>query len=150
MPYYFAYGSCMNVNDIKRTVDGKRLGPALLHDYTFGFRAFSHKREGGVADIIFEEGKTVEGALFEVPGFEELDIREGYPLVYDRIPVHVKRLESNEWVKAETYTIKDKAVTDIPPSKYYAGLIEEGAEILSLEYQDQLRKMIRELWRKGK
>ena len=52
MPLYFAYGSCMSLKDLARTVDAKLLGPATLNDYRLAFTKYSKGRQGGVVDVI--------------------------------------------------------------------------------------------------
>ncbi|SDH53115.1 gamma-glutamylcyclotransferase family protein [Alteribacillus bidgolensis] len=143
--YYFAYGSCMNVRDIKRTVDAKPVGAAVLKDYRFGYRAYSKARKGGVADIIPETGNEVEGILFEVPDFKGLDKREGHPHFYERIEVNVQLLETKEWVKAKTYSVVEKSEVDIAPFAYYSSLIIEGAKELTEEYQQKIKVLTKKL-----
>ncbi|MFB5664000.1 gamma-glutamylcyclotransferase family protein [Alteribacillus sp. HJP-4] len=146
--FYFAYGSCMNTEDLNRTVTAQRIGAASLRHYEFGYRAYGRSRNGGVADIFPSEGNSVEGVLFLVPGTSQLDAREGHPDFYRRIEVVVRREDTNENVEAFTYTVVNKSKIDIAPSEYYAGLIFEGAEILSPAYQNSIRKLTSRLLHK--
>ncbi|MFB4164170.1 gamma-glutamylcyclotransferase family protein [Alteribacillus sp. JSM 102045] len=143
--YYFAYGSCMNVKDIKRTVYARPIGAAVLKDYRFGYRAYSKSRKGGVADIIPDPGNEVEGILFEVPDFKGLDNREGHPHFYERIETEVQLLDTKEWIEAKTYSVVEKSDADIAPFSYYSGLIFEGAKELTQEYQQKIRALTEKL-----
>jgi cation transport regulator ChaC len=140
MPYYFAYGSCMSQKDISRTVEATFVGPAILENYRLGFTRYSKNRQGGVADIIPDQGERVEGILFRVDGFLELDEREGAPHVYDRVNVVVQREGEDEFIEASTYAIVEKQANDIPPSDEYIRIILEGVEPLSDGYKSQLQR----------
>ncbi len=145
MPLYFAYGSCMSLKDLARTVDAKLLGPATLNDYRLAFTKYSKGRQGGVADVIPAAGDYVEGVLFEVDDFQELDKREGAPKFYQRTLVEVVPVNSNP-VSVTTYTVVKKSTKDIKPSKEYLRIILDGATNLSAEYQEKLRNYFFEFY----
>ena len=42
--------------------------PAVLDNYRLGFPIFSEYWGGGIADIVYDPGKYVSGALFDLPG----------------------------------------------------------------------------------
>jgi cation transport regulator ChaC len=139
MGLYFAYGSCMNLKDIARTVDAEFVGPATLYDYRIGFTRYSPKRKGGVADIVPAPGEKMEGVLFKVSSFKELDIREGAPFAYKRCKVKVQPKGSKDLIEVTTYTVVNKAETEFTPHENYLNLILNGAKQLSPEYQEQLK-----------
>ncbi|SES01189.1 gamma-glutamylcyclotransferase family protein [Salisediminibacterium halotolerans] len=144
MHYYFAFGSCMHQADIARTVEAETIGPAVLDGYRLAFTKYAASREGGVADIVEASGDFVEGMVFAVPDFIELDKREGAPNLYVRTAVNVSLLATDEELTAATYMIKDKEPVELAPSAYYAGLITEGAEQLSSAYQTKLQSILQQ------
>ncbi|KMK75135.1 gamma-glutamylcyclotransferase family protein [Alkalihalobacillus pseudalcaliphilus] len=143
MPLYFAYGSCMDVQDIARDVEKARfVGPAKLENYRLAFTKYSKNRQGGVADIVKSEGGSLEGVVFEVPNFIALDYREGAPTFYERINVSVFLYQVKKWLNVSTYTVVHKEATEIKPGDYYASLILNGAKVLTSEYQRHLKKQL--------
>ena len=68
---YFAYGSNLNaraVTDWCRHHGHRPVGlqggkPAVLDNYRLGFPIFSEYWGGGIADIVYDPGKYVAGAL---------------------------------------------------------------------------------------
>ena len=139
MPLLFAYGSCMDENDIARTVKVKYVGTAKLQDHTLGFTRLSINRKCGVADIVSRPGHYVEGVLMDVEDFENLDIREGHPNSYHRKFIQVRNLKNSELVIATAYVVREKLVEEIQPSEEYLDLIRAGAQnFLSEEYQQFL------------
>lgn len=142
MPLYFTYGSCMNRHDLARSgVSAICLGTAVLKNYRLAFSRYSIYREGGVADIVREPGEYVEGVLYEVSDFRVLDRREGAPYVYRRRLVRVYPEGLGErWRWAWTYEIVDKSPVEFQPSREYAKLIWDGAQVLSREYREKLKQ----------
>ena len=63
-----------------------------------------------------QAGDYVEGVLFEVDDFQELDKREDAPKFYQRTLVEVVPVNSNP-VSVTTYTVVNKTNKDIKPSK---------------------------------
>jgi len=135
---YFAYGSCMSEESLNQTVEARLIGPGKLKDYCLTFNKFSKKWGGGVADIIPAPGGLVEGVLFEVKDFVELDRREGAPNYYRRIEIEVET-EIKGCVQVVSYEVVKKSPELIIPTNKYMNMILEGAQILSLNYQAFLR-----------
>ncbi len=142
MAFYFAYGSCMSLKDIARTVKDERLvGAAILADYELAFTRYSSGRNGGIADIVSKLGYQVEGIVFEVEDFKALDRREGVHIgLYKRIPVELLLSKTGEKITAETYTVVEKAAKEVIPSVDYMNIILDGATELSEEYQNVLKE----------
>lgn len=137
--YYFAYGSCMNFGDFARTQEVfEFIDTAILYDHRLAFTKYSPMRKGGVADIVVDPYSRVEGILYRVNDFESLDIREGVPFSYIRIPVVVQRQSNGTWVEAQTYEVTRKSFYEFAPSEHYARLIREGASKLSPRYREKL------------
>lgn len=128
MIYYFAYGSCMDEQDFRRTVESfQTLGKATLPDYQLSFRLYSEHRQGGVADIVPAQGEQVEGVLytFDSSYLPQLDEREGVHLgKYERIEVPV--IYKGERLNVYTYQVIQKSEQECAPSLYYMGLILSG------------------------
>lgn len=91
--YYFAYGSNLNVSRLlSRCPDAVIVGKAELKNYRL---CFMTNNSGKVVANIFEVGEkskeTVAGVVYELTKADKaiLDTYEGYPYVYDRVPVKV-------------------------------------------------------------
>ncbi|WP_202081369.1 gamma-glutamylcyclotransferase family protein [Caldalkalibacillus salinus] len=126
--YYFAYGSCMDEVDFRRTVpEFRTLGGAILKDYRLVFSMYGESRAGGVADVIPSSGHEVQGVLYKFPKkhLPDLDKREGVDSgAYERIEVDV--LLRHKSIRAYTYQVVNKAKSEIAPSPYYLGLMVNG------------------------
>jgi len=143
MPFYFAYGSCMNVPDLLRSgVGAIQQGTVVLKNYRLTFSRYSYSRGGGVADIVKQRGEFVEGILYWVPNLTALDVREGAPYVYRRKRVRVHLTDGGEPMTVWTYEVVDKAMIEYAPSRHYALLIWEGARILSPAYREKLKQIL--------
>ena len=151
--YYFAYGSCMNETDFRRTVPQfTRLGKAELHGFQVGFTMKSHTRNGGVADIVDRPDQIVEGVLYEIDaiGLQTLDHREGHPNFYKRIEIDVV-YQGNIIERVITYKGVAPDFDEHPPSEEYADIILSGAsELLSGSYVEKLHSHIHGLWARNR
>lgn len=136
MPSYFAYGSCMNEEDLHRTTpEATNPQRALLLDHRIDFTLNAVSRKGGVADIIESPGSQIEGVLWEVPDFSTLDIRESHPYVYSRKDVAVRTTAGE--ISASTYVVNNKE-TPVRPSEEYLSLIRNSIAELNEEYMTSL------------
>ncbi len=89
---YFAYGSNINLDQMKRRCPGAvPIMPVVLNNYELSFRGM-----GGVATILPKEGAKVHGLLWDLtPACEHsLDRYEGYPRLYGKETVTVKGKEA--------------------------------------------------------
>lgn len=137
--YYFAYGSCMSLKDIKRTTPAEFVSAATLFDYRLAFTRYSQGRRGGVADVVKSSGDYVEGVLFKVFDLPALDRREGHPFAYKRKKVKVLVHNKLKLINVWTYEVVRKESYEIKPSKAYLDLIRQGAsQFLSPEYAKDL------------
>lgn len=131
---YFAYGSCMNEADFRRSLqraglekDYIILGVTKLSDYRLAFTRYSYGREGGVLDMLPSPGDYVLGIVYEVTdrALKEIDRREGvYVGAYYRDTVQIQ--VGDEVVEAYTYFVKDKLEKEIPPSEEYQNIVYEA------------------------
>lgn len=98
--YYFAYGSNMNLDHMRRLCGwhARLLGSARLPDFEIGLDT------RGYANIRPKTGEQVWGVLFEIDqdGLTMLDKFEGYPEVFNRQEVVVLD-ENNIEYKCQVY-----------------------------------------------
>lgn len=140
---YFAYGSCMSPEDLSVTVDAEFAGVGHLIHHELAFTRYASFRKSGVADVIEQKNKMVEGVLLSVPNYKKLDAREGHPYVYKREMVRVFNTESKKFVNAYTYKVLDKLPYEVAPSEEYASLLLTSAsKFLSKSYYVSLSRKI--------
>jgi gamma-glutamylcyclotransferase (GGCT)/AIG2-like uncharacterized protein YtfP len=101
MELYFAYGSNLNMEQMKkRCPDSLPFGRAILYNHQLVFKA--NPRGRGVADVVPVKGKRVHGAVYEVSkeDLKKLDRFEGTPTVYKRQKIQVETSKGvvNAWV----------------------------------------------------
>lgn len=143
--WYFAYGSNLNARAVAewcrhygfRSPAMKNGRPAVLDNYRLCFPIFSEYWGGGIADIIYDPGKYVAGALFDVTEAElkVLDQKVGRKLdnsdrelgIYKRIEVKVAPLAKGEPVQAVTYQGLNIEKLHIPPTQHYMDVVIQGA-----------------------
>ena len=144
--WYFAYGSNLNsraVGEWARHFGHKPPAlkpgrPAVLDNYRLCFPIFSEYWGGGIADIVYDPGKYVMGALFDLADAELaiLDLKVGRKAdadagkeagVYKRIEVKVAPLGKGEPVTAATYQGVSVERYHIPPTQHYMDLVIQGA-----------------------
>lgn len=142
---YFAYGSNLNARAVtewcrhhgKKPPPLKTGRPAVLHNYRLCFPLYSETWAGGIADVAYDPGKSVSGAIFDLTeaDFAILDEKVGRKIspagkeigLYRRIDISVQPLSKAEPVTAVTYQGCQPEKNHIPPSQYYMELVLEGA-----------------------
>jgi hypothetical protein len=143
--WYFAYGSNLNARAVaewcrhhgKRLPSLRRGRPATLANYRLCFPIYSEPWGGGIADIAFDPGKSVAGAVFDLSDAEMkvLDEKIGRRLdasgkelgVYRRIEIEVQPIGKGERLRAVTYQGVNVEKYHIPPSQFYMDLVVQGA-----------------------
>jgi hypothetical protein len=143
--WYFAYGSNLNSQAVTEWCrhfghrpPGMKTGRAgVLDNYRLCFPVFSEYWGGGIADIVYDPGKYVAGAIFEVTDADMavLDLKvqrkvdnSGKELgVYRRIEVKVSPLGRGEPVTAITYQGLNTDRYSIPPTQHYMDSVIQGA-----------------------
>jgi len=144
--WYFAYGSNLNSRAVAEWCRHFGYRPpqlrpgksAVLDNYRLCFPIFSEYFGGGIADIVYDPGKYVAGALFDLPAgdLEVLDAKVGRKLdtgldrevgVYRRTEVKVAPLGKGESVTAMTYQGVSIEKYHIPPTQHYMDLVIQGA-----------------------
>ena len=143
--WYFAYGSNLNAAAVTewcrhyahKTPALRNGRAAVLDNYRLCFPLFSEYWNGGIADIIYDPGKYVAGAIFDLNPVEmsvldaKVDRRiddAGRELgLYKQIKVKVAPLGKGEPVEAITYTGVSVEKYHIPPTQHYMDLVIQGA-----------------------
>ncbi len=143
--WYFAYGSNLNSRAVgewcrhhgHRAPALKPGRSAVLDNYRLSFPIFSEYYGGGIADIVYDPGKYVAGALFDL---SEADLRildekvqrrldsAGREVgVYKRIEVKIHPLGRSEPLSAITYQGTNVERYHIPPTQHYMNMVIQGA-----------------------
>jgi hypothetical protein len=142
--WYFAYGSNLNTRAVAewcrhyghRPPQLKSGKPAILDNYRLGFSIYSDYWGGGIADIVYDPGKYVSGALFDMTESDlaVLDLKVGRKLenaketgVYRRIEVKIAPLGKGEPVQAITYQGTNADRYHIAPTQHYMEQLIQGA-----------------------
>ena len=143
--WYFAYGSNLNsraVADWARTgghrpIQMRNGRPAVLDNYRLCFPIFSEYWQGGTADIAYDPGKSVAGAIFELSEADmklidakidrRLDSAGKEIGIYQRVEVKVSPLAKGDKVKAVTYQGTRVDKDHVPPTQLYMDLLIQGA-----------------------
>ena len=155
MEKYFAYGSNMNIEQMReRCPSARPVAKATLIGYRFDFSRKSDRWNGGVAGILPASTGAVEGVVYEVSA-EDLSVLDGYEGVgngrYRREAMTVQ-LQDGTRVAAWTYFANQEPGGPFPPSKEYLDTIISGAREhnLSGEYIDQLIDLAEGVRREGR
>jgi hypothetical protein len=143
--WYFAYGSNLNSRAVAewcrhfghKSPVMKTGRPGVLDNYRLCFSLYSEYWGGGLADIVYDPGKYVMGALFEVTEAElsvfdakverKLDPAGNEIGLYKRIEVKVAPLGRGEPVKAVTYQGVTAEKYHVPQTQHYMDLLIQGA-----------------------
>ena len=118
--YYFAYGSNMNLEQMKyRCPAAEVVENVRLENYRLAFRG--RAPGNGVATVLPEKGSCVEGVLWKITEACEknLDFYEGFPSFYGKESIRVK---NQDGVEKEVFVYMMNAPhKDVPakPSKFY-------------------------------
>ena len=123
-PKYFAYGSNLDLSQMKRRCPESRLiSKGSLSGHSLTFNRFSSGWGGGVADVIQDQDSKVWGLVFEISDsdLERLDRYEGYhkdqTSMYERWKAVIDTPNgqiSDVWV----YTVVEKQKFVLPTSEY--------------------------------
>ena len=117
MHYYFAYGSNLHHQQMKRRCPKCRfIKKFVLNNFQLVFR-----NKGGWADIERKSNKKVYGGIYVISKLSEnrLDKYEDYPIVYKKIYFKDKGKE------VMTYTMVRKTKL-VPPTTRYLNIIKQG------------------------
>lgn len=127
--YYIAYGSNLNVKQMKMRCPGATiLGTAKLKDYELLFKG---SKTGSYLTIEQKEGSTVPVAIWEVTESDEksLDRYEGYPIFYYKKEMKLQykgiRTGKRRTVDAFVYIMHEENPIGVP-SIYYMKTCIDG------------------------
>lgn len=98
-----------------------RLGPAVLHGYRWEMLQF--------ANVFVSRGNSFLGILWEIDDviLKELDRREGYPHLYERVQVSVELDSGPELAWVYTMTPDSRKMYEgSTPSDYYFDTVAQG------------------------
>ena len=136
---YFAYGSNLNEDQMKRRCPHARHGGnAALAGYRIAFGGHSVTWGGPVATIVRSRGNIVEGVLYNIPKREIalLDRCEGHPHVYVRRTMEVFDEQGIERPAAVYQLRKGAAINRLPARRYFRvvenSYIRHGLELAPL------------------
>ncbi len=120
---YFAYGSNINLDQMKRRCPGAvPIMPVILNNYELSFRGM-----GGVATIMPKAGSKVHGLLWDItPECEHaLDRYEGFPNLYGKETMIVKDKDICSYsVMAYVMTPQYADFASEPSPGYFNGILE--------------------------
>jgi hypothetical protein len=143
--WYFAYGSNLNQRAVTewcrhyahRSPNMKGGRAAVLDNYRLSFPIFSEYFGGGIADIVYDPGKYVQGAVSNLTEIDliTLDAKVGRKVdssgkeigIYKRIDVKVSPQGKGESIAAITYQGLSVDRLHIPPTQHYMEMIVQGA-----------------------
>tara|TARA_B110000438_G_scaffold124518_1_gene121346 strand:+ start:101 stop:955 length:855 start_codon:yes stop_codon:yes gene_type:complete len=134
--FYFAYGSNLNIDDLREYEKRKNKvfvdtinildGIFFLPDYELQFPVKSPTRKGGVLDVTPNIGHAVAGKLFEIDDWGLLDKKEGSPYFYKPIDITVID-ENGKTFDAITYVVNsEKQEGYQKPHEDYVRVVSEG------------------------
>lgn len=158
MPLYFAYGSNMNIDQMReRCPDSRYFGKAFLEDHQIAFTRYSSKWQSAVADILVKPGKIVWGILYNISieDLQKLDRHEGHPGVYIRKQLVVNKIAADSFsiedgakinsdfepLEAEVYEVVEKDLNLQPSLRYLVPILDAAFEhMLPFHYQKLLNE----------
>lgn len=159
MSYYFAFGANMDSDLLRRRgasgppcgfvdLNLKKIGKAVLPDFTRRFSGYSKTWHGATATAVKEPGKFIQGILYEttplqekaIDCFEHADTRE-YPDTHKKINVKVSC--NGKQYDAYAYVSIDPKKSKM--SKEYLTTLKRGYEQMKLEnlLRDAVRLILR-------
>ena len=154
----FAYGSNMNLADLRRWLESKNYPtnqllkaiPARLPGYRLAWNYWSSSRQGGAANVETSPNDEVLGAILEIgPAvLDAIDRKEGHPTRYSRLPHPIEcfELENESPQLAWVYEVTDefRCEEEKLPTQDYMRIVLEGAKALDLpaEYLHRLESIL--------
>lgn len=146
---YFAYGSNMNEDELTE-IDVKilRAEKAILRGYKIALTHNAITRKGGTLDILYPEGNTVEGVLYEIRDGDKgkIDKKEGVKSgAYRKMPEPLSVVTAAGIVKNGVISYEVcKKISPPCASKEYKDSVLRGAceHGLSEEYRAKLKEVL--------
>jgi gamma-glutamylcyclotransferase (GGCT)/AIG2-like uncharacterized protein YtfP/cation transport regulator ChaC len=146
--YYFAYGSCMDVERFHKANVGHYfenvIGAGILENYSMKY--LYSTLDGGRADII-EDGGTTEGILYKAP-FEAVDYlfkREGYLIGMYRATFVDVIINGTLLMDVLTFHVYEKQEEIAPPEHYATEILRGSRNRVSDSYYKSLVQQLKDL-----
>ncbi|MBS8269800.1 gamma-glutamylcyclotransferase [Halomonas litopenaei] len=141
MPWYFAYGSNMNIERVAARIgETRRVLAGSLEGYALRFNKASRVPGIAHANVVPAPGDRVEGALFELlepEQIRQMDPFEGYPHEYDRHRLQV--ITEQGPIEAWVYIAGAERQGDgLRPAREYLEHLLAGRDFLSEGYHQAL------------
>ena len=144
--WVFAYGSNLNLSDLRRWLTANQynpagilaLHPAILRHYQLVWDYQSPVRQGGAANVTPSPDAWVYGGLLQIDQatLHALDQKEGHPKRYSRGSQEqlCELTETKKGIKAWVYEVQAeyKQSSFTPPRQHYRDLVATGAAELGL------------------
>lgn len=130
MRYYFAYGSNLCEQQMKKRCRSSRLvGPGVLKEHRLIFSHFATDWGCGAADVIADTNHDVWGLIYQLSseGFAQLDEYEALGTDYKRKEKLVYTLEGQA-LHAQVYEVIQKLAQHQKPNATYYNILAEAAE----------------------
>lgn len=127
--YYIAYGSNLNVEQMKRRCPSARIvGTSKIQNYELLFKG---SKTGYYLTIEPKEGESVPVAIWQTTAEDEaaLDIYEGFPTFYYKMDINlsIKEIQTGKIKNQKCYVyIMHKDRPKGLPSKQYVDICTEG------------------------
>lgn len=137
--YYFAYGSNINLNEIKLYLPKQSfivIGPAYVENYVFKYRKLlNNKKKSGVSNIEKRNNSKTYGILYFINDkyVNLLNKKEGFYNInnfknkYNKIDVKCVLIDKNIKIDSFSYKINELFKGDeVKPSNIYYKKLENG------------------------
>jgi gamma-glutamylcyclotransferase (GGCT)/AIG2-like uncharacterized protein YtfP len=144
MPFYFAYGSNMNLaRVVARIGRTRRALSGVLHDHALRFDKASRVAGIAHANVVPVSGDRVEGALFELETPDQIQLMdpyEGYPREYDRhrLPIVTHEGPIEAWVYIAS---PGTTAGSLKPAREYLAHLLAGEPFLTPDYLARLARV---------
>lgn len=153
MFYYFAYGSCMNLDSLSKTlgIEVKEclIGKSHLHDYKLLFNYPSMNGVNHYCNLDQKKGSIVEGTLFHLPDsvLEALREREGFSQGRYHEEQISLQCEGKDYKNVMLYRASLTSDTEGFPGDRYLGLFKGGLSDASVsdEYKKEVMDRLERL-----
>ena len=128
--YHFAYGSNMNINELKKyiTSDVKIIGVGYLDNYIFRYRKIKGRKLFAKGNIEKRNGSRVYGLVFEInSSLEKLHKKEGvFNDIYQVEVFNITLLKNKKNVRGFSYIMTKNAIDQIgrPSEEYKNNLVK--------------------------
>lgn len=132
--YYIAYGSNLNVRQMKFRCPGARVvGTSVIRNYELLYKG---SKTGSYLTIEKKKGSVVPIAVWEVTADDEkrLDAYEGFPNFYYKKNMKITLAETGKKINAFVYIMHEERRLGIP-SQTYINICQFGYAVFGFDYK---------------